>query len=45
MSYAGFTPTTALIANENRTPAWDAQFRQAAEISYRQLQLLAGAPG
>jgi len=45
MSMAGFTPTTALIANEKRTPAWDAQFRQAAEISYRQLQLLAGAPG
>jgi D-amino-acid oxidase len=45
MSMAGFTPTTALIANERRTPAWDAQFRQAAEISYRQLQLLAGAPG
>ena len=45
MSSAGFTPTTALIANERRTPAWDAQFRQAAEISYRQLQLLAGTPG
>ena len=45
MSMAGFTPTTALIANDKRTPAWDAQFLQAAEISYRQLQLLAGAPG
>jgi glycine/D-amino acid oxidase-like deaminating enzyme len=45
MSYAGFTPTTALIANAKRTPAWDEQFRKAAEISYRQLQLLAGAPG
>src|ERR1019366_4967827 len=45
MSWAGFTPTTALIANTNRTPAWDEQFRKAAEISYRQLQLLAGAPG
>jgi D-amino-acid oxidase len=45
MSYAGFTPTTALIANAKRTPAWDQQFRKAAEISYRQLQLLAGAPG
>lgn len=45
MSYAGFTPTTALVANKNRTPAWDEQFRKAAEISYRQLQLLAGAPG
>src|SRR5580693_4913611 len=29
MSGAGFTPTTALISNERRTPAWDAQFRQA----------------
>src|ERR1700733_4013413 len=45
MSYAGFAPATALISNERRTPAWDAQFRQAAEISFRQLQLLAGAPG
>ena len=45
MSTAGFTPTTALISPEKRTPAWDAQFRQAAEISYRQLQLLTGAPG
>jgi D-amino-acid oxidase len=45
MSWAGFTPTTALIANERRTQAWDAQFLRAAEISYRQLQLLAGAPG
>ena len=45
MSVAGFTPTTALVATERRTPAWDAQFRQAAEISYRQLQLLVGAPG
>ena len=43
-SYAGFTPTTALVANERRTPAWDEQFRQAADLSYRQLQLLAGAP-
>ena len=27
MSLAGFTPTTALIEPERRTPAWDAQFR------------------
>jgi glycine/D-amino acid oxidase-like deaminating enzyme len=40
MSWAGYTPTTALIVPERRTPAWDAQFRAAAEISYRQLQLL-----
>jgi glycine/D-amino acid oxidase-like deaminating enzyme len=44
MSLAGFTPTTALIAPERRTPAWDAQFRKAAEISYRQLQLMVGEP-
>ena len=43
MSLAGFTPTTALINNERRTPAWDAQFLRAAEISYRQLQLMVGA--
>src|SRR5581483_4601249 len=40
MSLAGFTPTTALVANAQRTPAWDAQFLRAAEISYRELQLL-----
>ncbi len=42
MSLAGFTPTSGLIDRELRTPAWDAQFREAAEISYRELQLLAG---
>jgi glycine/D-amino acid oxidase-like deaminating enzyme len=42
MSLAGFTPTTALINNDRRTPAWDAQFLRAAEISYRQLQLMVG---
>jgi D-amino-acid oxidase len=40
MSMAGFTPTAGLIDPSKRTPAWDAQFRQAAEISYRQLQLM-----
>jgi D-amino-acid oxidase len=45
MSSAGFTPTAGLVSADQRTPAWDAQFRQAAEISYRQLQRLAGAPG
>jgi glycine/D-amino acid oxidase-like deaminating enzyme len=44
MSWAGFTPTTALIDPEQRTPAWDAQFLESAEISYRELQLLAGSP-
>ena len=42
MSWAGYTPTTALIEPERRTPAWDAQFRLAAEVSYRQLQVMAG---
>jgi glycine/D-amino acid oxidase-like deaminating enzyme len=42
MSMAGFTPTTALINNSRRTPEWDAQFLRAAEISYRELQLLVG---
>jgi glycine/D-amino acid oxidase-like deaminating enzyme len=42
MSMAGFTPVSGLIAPERRTPEWDAQFRRAAEISYRELQLLAG---
>ena len=45
MSSAGFTPTAGLVEADRRTPAWDAQFRRAAELSYRQLQLLAGAPG
>lgn len=40
MSMAGFTPTAGLVSADRRTPSWDAQFRQAAEISYRQLQLL-----
>src|SRR5262245_2183270 len=42
MSTAGFTPTSGLVSADRRTPEWEAQFRQAAEISYRQLQLLAG---
>jgi len=42
MSWAGYTPTTALILPERRTPAWDAQFRAAADISFRQLQVMAG---
>jgi glycine/D-amino acid oxidase-like deaminating enzyme len=43
MSLAGFTPTSGLVEAERRTPEWDEQFRRAAEIAYRQLQLLAGA--
>jgi D-amino-acid oxidase len=42
MSLAGFTPTTALIDKEQRTPAWDAQFLRITEISYRELQLMVG---
>jgi glycine/D-amino acid oxidase-like deaminating enzyme len=42
MSLAGFTPTTALVENDRRTPAWDAQFLRAAELSYVQLQLMVG---
>jgi glycine/D-amino acid oxidase-like deaminating enzyme len=40
MSWAGYTPASGLILPERRTPAWDAQFRTAAEVSYRQLQLM-----
>jgi D-amino-acid oxidase len=42
MSLAGFTPNSGLVDNDSRTPQWDAQYRRAADISYRQLQLLAG---
>jgi len=40
MSWAGFTPTSGLVAR--RTPAWDAQFQKAIAISYREHQLLVG---
>jgi D-amino-acid oxidase len=42
MSLAGFTPESGLVVADRRTPEWDAQYRRAADISYRQLQLLAG---
>jgi glycine/D-amino acid oxidase-like deaminating enzyme len=42
MSWAGFTPLSGLVSAERRTPAWDEQFRRAAEIAYRQHQLLVG---
>ena len=42
MALAGFTPNSGLVDDELRTPAWDAQFMRAAEISYKQLQLLVG---
>jgi D-amino-acid oxidase len=40
MSLAGFTPTSGLVQIARRTAEWDAQFRRAAAIAYRQLQLL-----
>ena len=42
MSLAGFTPTSGLVEPDRRTPEWDAQYRRAADISYRQLQLMIG---
>jgi len=42
MSLAGFTPTSGLVENDRRTPEWDAQYLRAADIAYRQLQLMAG---
>src|SRR5688572_3659835 len=41
MALAAFTPTSGLISIET-TPAFDVQFRRAIDVSYRQLQLLAG---
>ena len=42
MSLAGFTPTSGLMETDQRTRVWDAQFRRAVEIAYKQLQLLIG---
>jgi D-amino-acid oxidase len=42
MSLAGFTPASGLIEPDRRTPEWDAQYRRAADIAYRQLHLMAG---
>ena len=42
MSLAGWTPTSGLVDRTRRTARWDAQFRRAAAIAYRQLQLLVG---
>jgi D-amino-acid oxidase len=41
MALAAFTPTSGLISTEV-TPAWEAQFRSAVSVAYRELQLLAG---
>jgi hypothetical protein len=42
LSLAGFTPTSGLVEPERRTPEWDVQYRRAADIAYRQLQLMIG---
>ena len=42
MSLAGWTPTSGLVETNLRTTAWDEQFRKAATIAYRELQLLVG---
>jgi len=42
MSLAGFTPASGLVESDRRTPEWDAQYRRAADIAFRQLHLLAG---
>jgi glycine/D-amino acid oxidase-like deaminating enzyme len=42
MAYAGFTPVSGLISSEF-SPEWDAQFKRAVAIAYRELQLLAGS--
>ena len=42
MSLAGFTPASGLVDPDRRTPEWDAQYRRAADIAYRQLHLMAG---
>jgi D-amino-acid oxidase len=42
MSLAGWTPTSGLVEDDRRTPAWDADFRRAARIAYTELQLLVG---
>lgn len=42
MSLAHWSPTSRVVAMNERTPQWDEQFRVAAEIAYRELQLLGG---
>lgn len=42
MSLASWTPTSGLLGEEPRDPAWEAQFRAAARVAYTQLQLLVG---
>lgn len=42
LAWAGFTPAAWLVDDNRRTPEWDAQFRDAAETSFREFQWLAG---
>ena len=42
LSLASWTPTSGLVEADLRTTAWDEQFRKAATIAYRDLQLLVG---
>jgi D-amino-acid oxidase len=42
LSMAAFTPVSGLVASSARTPAWEAKFRRAVEIAYREHQLLVG---
>ena len=41
MSLAHWSPTSRVVAVGGRTSQWDEQFRFAAEVAYRELQLLA----
>ncbi|MBI4476047.1 MAG: FAD-dependent oxidoreductase [Acidobacteria bacterium] len=41
MALAAFTPTSGLLSAE-ASPEWNAQFKRAVSIAYRELQLLAG---
>lgn len=43
MSFANWSPTSGLLNFRQRTPEWEAQFRRAVVIAYRQLQLLVGS--
>ena len=42
MSLAHWSPVSRVVATNERTPQWDEQFRFAAEVAYRELQLLGG---
>ncbi len=41
MAWGGFTPTSGLVVGR-RSPEWEAQFRRAVEIAYKEYQLLVG---